>query len=154
MLSLVVESKRIRQMLSHVWSNSLILRFILRTFLREPFSVFMPVSESILTKTVFHYCLVFINHKNNMVNLVELGMVDFCVILCMDWLHACYASVDCRSWGIKFQFQNEPVLKLTSSSAMPKGHFISYLKARNLVSKACVYHLVWLNDSNVGIPLV
>ena len=34
---------------------------------------------------------------------------------------------------------------------MPKGHFISYLKARKLVSKGCVYNLVRVNDSNVGL---
>ena len=35
---------------------------------------------------------------------------------------------------------------------MPKGRFISYLKARKLVSKECVYHLVRVNDSSVEIP--
>ena len=35
---------------------------------------------------------------------------------------------------------------------MPKGRFISYLKARKLVSKGCVYHLVRVNDSSVEIP--
>ena len=35
---------------------------------------------------------------------------------------------------------------------MPTGHFISYLKAKNLVSKGCIYHLVKVNDSSVEIP--
>ncbi|WMV54653.1 hypothetical protein MTR67_048038 [Solanum verrucosum] len=35
---------------------------------------------------------------------------------------------------------------------MPKGHFISYLKARKLFSKGCVYHLVQVNDSSVEKP--
>ena len=30
------------------------------------------------------------------VELVELDMLDFDVILGMDWLHACFASFDCR----------------------------------------------------------
>ncbi len=79
-------------------------------------------------------------------------MVDFDVILGMDWLHACYASIDCRTRVVKFQFLNEPVIEWSSSSAVPKGHFISYLKARKLVSKGCVYHLVRVNDSSVEIP--
>ncbi|KAH0761440.1 hypothetical protein KY290_017513 [Solanum tuberosum] len=37
---------------------------------------------------------------------------------------------------VKFQFPNEPVIEWSSSSAMPKGHFISYLKARNRVERA------------------
>ena len=77
-----------------------------------------------------------------MSDLVELDMVDFDVILGMDWLHAFYASVDCRTRVVKFQFPNDLVLEWKSSSVEPKGHFISYLKARKIVSKGCVYHLV------------
>ena len=35
---------------------------------------------------------------------------------------------------------------------MPKGHFISFVKVRNLVSKGCVYYLVRVNDSSVKVP--
>ncbi|PBO41484.1 hypothetical protein CKX42_26525, partial [Escherichia coli] len=87
-----------------------------------------------------------------MVDLIELDMVDFDVILGMDWLHACYASIDCRTRVVKFQFPNEPVIEWSSSSAVPKGRFISYLKARKLVSKGCIYHLVRVHDSSVEIP--
>lgn len=71
----------------------------------------------------------------------------------MDWLHACYASLDCRTRAVKFLFPNEPVIEWSSSSAVPKGRFISYLKARKLVSKGCIYHLVRVHDSSVEIPL-
>ena len=73
---------------------------------------------------------------------MELDIVDFYVILGMDWLDACYVLIDCRTRVIKFDIPNEPVIEWTSSSAMPKGHFISYLMERKLVSKACIYHLV------------
>ncbi|KAH0661984.1 hypothetical protein KY284_026915 [Solanum tuberosum] len=85
-------------------------------------------------------------------DLVELDMVDFDVILGMDWLHACYASVDCKTRVVKFQFPNERVLEWKSSSTVHKDHFISYLKARKLVSKGCVYQLVRVNDSSIEIP--
>ena len=35
---------------------------------------------------------------------------------------------------------------------MPKGRHISYLKARKLVSKGCIYHLVRVNDLSVEVP--
>ena len=35
---------------------------------------------------------------------------------------------------------------------MPTGRFISYLKARKLVTKGYVYHLVRVNDSSVEVP--
>ncbi|KAG5568314.1 hypothetical protein H5410_064671 [Solanum commersonii] len=120
--------------------------------LSEPFSVFTPVGEFILAERVYRDCPVFVNHKSTMADLVELDMVDFDVILGIDWPHACYASVDCRTRVVKFQFPNEPVLEWNSSSAVPKGRFISYLKARKLVSKGCIYHLVQVNDSSAEVP--
>ena len=70
-------------------------------------------------------------------------MVEFDVIHGIDWIHACYASIN------QVSVSNEPVLEWKSSSPGPKGHFISYLKARKLVSKGCVYHLVQINNSRV-----
>ena len=50
-------------------------------------------------------------HKLLPCDLVELDMVDFDVILGMDWLHAYYAFIDCRTHRVKFQFPNEPILE-------------------------------------------
>ena len=51
-----------------------------------------------------------------------------------------------------FQIPNESVIEWSSSSGIPKGRFISYLKARKSVSKGCIYHLVRVNDSSVEVP--
>ena len=77
----------------------------------EPFCVCTPVWKSVLDERVYHDFLVFINHKNTMDDLEELGMVDFDVILGIDWLHACYASIDCRTRVIKFLIPKEPVIE-------------------------------------------
>ena len=69
------------------------------------------------------------NHKNTMADLVELDMVNFDDILGIYLLQTCYASVNCTQ-VVKFQIPNEPVIKWSCSLAVPKGNFISYLKAR------------------------
>ncbi|WMV42067.1 hypothetical protein MTR67_035452 [Solanum verrucosum] len=38
----------------------------------------------------------------------------------MDWLHSCYASIECRSRVVKFQFLNELVLSGKRGNYMPK----------------------------------
>ena len=43
-------------------------------------------------------------------DLVELPMHDFDVILGMDWLHSCYACLDCHSKVVTFHFPNEEKL--------------------------------------------
>ena len=96
--------------------------------LREPFSVSALVREPILAERVYRDCHVFVSHNSTMTDLIKLDMIDFDVIL-----HACYASIDCRTQVFKFQIHNDLFIKWATSSTVPKVHFISYLKARNLV---------------------
>ena len=163
MQSLVANNKRTRQMLPRVWSMSFLwclcfsdlgesLSFvtpyvdnqfeILPRNLCEPFYFSIPVGESIIAERFYHDCPIFIHHKNVVADLVQLDMVDFEVIVGMDWLHVFYASTDYRIWAVMFQIHNEPAIEQECSSAGPKVHFISYLKARKLFSKGCIYHLV------------
>ena len=41
------------------------------------------------------------------VELVEHDMFDFDVISGMNWLHACFASIDCRTRVVKINFPND-----------------------------------------------
>lgn len=40
-------------------------------------------------------------------DLVKHDMIDFDVILIMDWIDSCYALIDRRPHVVKFQFQTE-----------------------------------------------
>jgi len=35
---------------------------------------------------------------------------------------------------------------------VPKGRFISYLKATKMINKGCIYHLVWVTDTTAEAP--
>ena len=71
----------------------------------EPFSVSTHVGESILAERIYHDCPISVNHKSNMADLIELDMVGFDVILGIDWILACYSSIDLRTRVVKFKFQ-------------------------------------------------
>ena len=114
--------------------------------LREPFAVSTPIGESIIARRVYYGCLVRVCGRDTLANLIELEMVDFDVIMGMDWLSSCYATVDCRSKIARFHFPGEPVLEWKGNSLMPRGRFISYLKAQKLIRKGCLYHLVRVKD--------
>lgn len=45
------------------------------------------------------------------VELLELDILNFDVILGMDLLHACFATIDCRTRVVNFDFPNEPILE-------------------------------------------
>ena len=69
------------------------------------------VGESVIAKRVYqNFPISFPNRVSN-VDLVELDMLDFDIILGMDWLHAYSASIDCRTRVVKFNCPNELILE-------------------------------------------
>ena len=101
-----------------------------------------PVDESVVAKTVYKNWPIILPNKDTYVELVELDMFDFDVILSMDWLHACFASIDCRMRIVKLNFPNDPILECKGGDSIPIGGIISYLKAWKMISKGCLYHTV------------
>ena len=79
-------------------------------------------------------------------------MVDFDIIMGMDWLASCYANVKCRTKIVRFHFPGEAVQEWIGDTTSPKGRFISYLKARRMITRGCIYHLVHVHDLDAETP--
>ncbi|KAF3655133.1 hypothetical protein FXO38_14818 [Capsicum annuum] len=93
-----------------------------------------------------------LSSKVTSADLVELEMTDFNVILSMDCLHSFYATVNSKNRIVQFQFSNEPILEWKGSVSIFRVQLISYLWARKMISKGCVYHLVHVKDSSSETP--
>ncbi|XP_070046764.1 uncharacterized protein [Nicotiana tomentosiformis] len=120
--------------------------------LHESVSVSTPIGESIMAVRVYRDYVVMVRGRNTMVDLIELGMVDFDVIMGMDWLYSCYAKLDCQTRTVRFEFPNESVIEWNRGDVVQKGRFIYYLKATKMINMWCLYHLVRVTDTNAEAP--
>ena len=60
------------------------------------------MGESFLVNSVYRSCMVTVNSKDSRVDLIVLSLVDFNVILRMEWLASCHAIVDCHQETVQF----------------------------------------------------
>ncbi|XP_070054789.1 uncharacterized protein [Nicotiana tomentosiformis] len=74
-------------------------------------------------------------------------MVDFDVKMGMDWLYSYFSKLDCRTITVRFEFPNASVIEWRGDDVVPKGRFISYLKATKMINKGCIYYLVRVTDT-------
>ncbi|XP_070004402.1 uncharacterized protein LOC142163410 [Nicotiana tabacum] len=137
---------------------SYVTQYIAKKFGIEPeklcehFEVSTPIGESVVTRCIYRGCPVKVHHHLTIADLVELEMLDFDVIMGMDWLESCYAKVGCRTKIVSFEFPGEPVLEWKGDVVAPRGRFISYLKSIKMISKGYIYHLVRVKDADAQIP--
>ncbi|KAJ1405467.1 Aspartic peptidase domain superfamily [Sesbania bispinosa] len=75
--------------------------------LEETLAVTTPVGEILLAYCVYRSCVVSIGGKELFANLIALDMVDFDVILGMDWLASHYATLICHNKVVKFEMPGE-----------------------------------------------
>ena len=59
----------------------------------EPFKVATPVGDFVIATRVYRYCSVVIYSRRTVADLIELNMIEFDIIMGMDWLSACYAKI-------------------------------------------------------------
>ena len=63
--------------------------------LNKPFEVSTPTGESIITRRIYHNCIVTICDCDTLADLIELEIVEFDIIMGMDLVASCYDMMDC-----------------------------------------------------------
>ena len=72
-----------------------------------PLSVVTSLSDELETDIFFPSCPVLVEGRELLADLVLLDVIDFDVILGMDWLAQHYASLDCREKVVIFRIPND-----------------------------------------------
>ncbi|XP_070041176.1 uncharacterized protein [Nicotiana tomentosiformis] len=155
---LTVQSHDVYSLIDHGPTLSYVSPYVAMEFAIEPeqlhesFFVATLIGESIMAMRVYRDFIVTVRGWDTMAGLIELGMVDFDVVMGMDWLYSCFSKLDYRTRTVRFDFPNESVNEWKRDDVAPKGRFISYLKAIKMMNKRCIYHLVRVTDIDVEAP--
>ncbi|KAH0757160.1 hypothetical protein KY290_020653 [Solanum tuberosum] len=120
----------------------------------EPIHVSTPVGESLVVDQILRSCLVTIQGCDTRVDLILLDMVDFDVILGMDWLSPYHAVLDCYAKTVTLAMPGiSPVLWQGAYSHTPTG-IISFVRAQRLMASGCLAYLAYVRDVSREVPLV
>ena len=103
---------------------------------------------------VLRSCLVTIQGYDTRADLIMLDMIDFDVILGMDWLSPYHVVLDCYAKTVTLSMPGvPPVLWQAAYSHTPTG-IISFIRARRLVASGCLAYLAHIRDVSREGPSV
>ncbi|WMV23781.1 hypothetical protein MTR67_017166 [Solanum verrucosum] len=120
--------------------------------LKDPFLVATPVGESLLVKRVYKFCQLSVQGKCIVADLFELEMVDFDLILGIDWLASCQAIMDCHSKIARFKIPSEPNFMLQGNQVPSSNNLILFINAKRMLSKGCQGFLAFVRAMKIAVP--
>ena len=71
------------------------------------------------------------------VDLIPMDVLNFDVILGMDWLSQHYATVDCQRKEVIFRIPNEEEFKFVGDKSSAPQNLISAITTRKMLRKGC-----------------
>ncbi|XP_070039350.1 uncharacterized protein [Nicotiana tomentosiformis] len=129
-------------------SSYFALRFTRKPeLLNDPFLVATPIGESLLAEYVHRACQIRVEGRDTLAGLIVLDMIDFDMLMGMDWLSFYYAIVDCHAKIVKFDIPNEPSFVLKGGQVLETCKVVSFMKAQRLLKKGCLGLLAIVNDT-------
>ena len=102
-----------------------------------PLSIAITLSDSLDTDVVLPGCPVLIEGRELLADLILLDVMDFDVILGMDWLSQHYATVDYWRKVVIFRISNDEEFKFVSDKSSTPQNLISTITSRKMLRKGC-----------------
>ncbi|KAM2285904.1 hypothetical protein ACFX1S_038449 [Malus domestica] len=101
----------------------------------------MPKGEICYISWEYQGCPILVEDVVMLANLVPLDIIDFDVILGMDWLHCNHARLDCYEKVVTFHRPGMPTVMFIGECGGLKHGVITTMRARQLLSKGCQGYL-------------
>ncbi|XP_070045295.1 uncharacterized protein [Nicotiana tomentosiformis] len=125
-----------------------------RDFLSTHVYVSTTVRDSTVVDRVYLSCFIIIEGYETRVDLLLLNLMDFDMILGMDWLSLYYAILDCHAKTVMLVILRLPRLKWRGTLDHIPSRVVSFLKAQRMVEKVCLAYLAFVRDVSADTPTV
>ncbi|XP_070006021.1 uncharacterized protein [Nicotiana sylvestris] len=125
-----------------------------RETLSSPVYVSTPAGDSLVVDRVYRSCLVTIRGFETREDLLLLDMVDFDIILGMDWLSPQYVILDCHAKTVTLAMPGIPRIEWSGTFDHTPSRVISFLKAQHMVEKGCAAYFAYVRDVSTDTPSV
>ncbi|XP_074355926.1 uncharacterized protein LOC141695588 [Apium graveolens] len=125
---------------------------IASTALISDFSVGTPMGVTILVNSQYLDCVVRVDDRELLVDLLPIQMRDFDIILGMDWLERHKATIDCPGKRIFFGDSNSPEFVFQGSKPSGCGKFSSAIKAKKMIAHGSEVFLAHVIDTSKVQP--
>ncbi|XP_070043293.1 uncharacterized protein [Nicotiana tomentosiformis] len=106
-----------------------------------------PTGESLLAEYMYRACQIQVEGRDTLADLIVLDMIDFDMLMGIDWLSSCYAIVDFHAKIVKFEIPNEPCFVLKGGQVPEICKVVSFMKAQRLLKEGCLGLLAIVNDT-------
>ncbi|XP_070040861.1 uncharacterized protein [Nicotiana tomentosiformis] len=125
-----------------------------RDSLDTPICVSTPIRDSIMVDRVYRFCLVTIRSCETRVDLMLLKIVDFDMILGMNWLSPDQSILDYHAKTVTLDVTGLPRLEWRGSLHRVTSKVVSFSKAQLMFEKGCLAYLTFVRDVISDTPKV
>ena len=105
------------------------------------------LSGVLKSRLVYRACDVLIGSMRLGANLIVLDMVDFDVILGMDWLSTHRALVDCYAKTVEFSIPGQQNLRFVGEKKSLTPALVSCVQSTNLIEHGCECYLAYVFEA-------
>ena len=121
-----------------------------KMIMENPLAISTPLGEIVEVNYMYRSCEIMIGDSRLYADLIELPILEFDVILGMEWLSANYATMDCYRNKITFKPLGVPEFVFQGDHNGIPSTLISAIAAKRLLKKGCQGYLAHVRD--VRIP--
>ena len=120
-----------------------------KMIMENPLAISTPLGEIVEVNYMYRSCEIMIGDSRLYDDLIELPILEFDVILGMEWLSANYATMDCYRKKITFKPLGVPEFVFQGDHNGSPSTLISAIVARRLLKKGFQGYLAHVRDDRI-----